>query len=90
VTIEPRREAVLPTSIGFGWDVGDRALTLDLSTDGVAVVALITVQDLRAEQPVEEFIRSGAIGHLAAGQQESDGPTAGVGQCMDFCGPPTA
>ena len=86
--IEPRREAVLPASIGFGWNVGDHALALDLPADGVAVVALVTVQDFRAEQPVKEFICSDAIGDLAAGQQEGDRTTAGVGQRMDFCSPP--
>jgi hypothetical protein len=42
------------------------------------------MQDFRGEQPVEEFICSDAIGHLAAGQQKCDRPTAGVGQPMDF------
>ena len=88
MTIEPRREAVFPASIGFGWNVGDHALALDLPADGVAVVALVTVQDFRAEQPVKEFICSDAIGDLAAGQQEGDRTTAGVGQRMDFCSPP--
>jgi hypothetical protein len=46
------------------------------------------VQDFRAEQPVKEFICSDAIGDLAAGQQEGDRTTAGVGQRMDFCSPP--
>src|SRR5438477_2596370 len=90
VTIEPRREAVLPTSIGFRWDVGDHALALDLLADSVAVVALVAVQDFRAKQPANQFICSDAIGHLAAGQQERDGTTAGVGQRMDLCGPPAA
>src|SRR4030088_3292461 len=69
VTIQPRREAVLPASIGFGRNVGNHALALDLPADGVAVVALITVQDFRAEQPVKELICSDAIGGFAAGQQ---------------------
>ena len=84
VTIEPRREAVFPASIGFGRNVGNHALALDLPADGVAVVALVTVQDFRAEQPVKEFICSDAIGDLAAGQQEGDRTTAGVGSAHGF------
>jgi len=48
------------------------------------------MQDFRGEQSVEEFIGRDAIGHLATGQQERDRTTAGVGQRMDFCGPPAA
>jgi hypothetical protein len=34
----------------------------------IAVVTLVTVQDFRGEQPIEQFICSDAIGHVAAGQ----------------------
>jgi hypothetical protein len=52
----------------FGRDVGSRSLALDLLADGVAVVTLVTVQDFRGEQPIEQFICSDSIGHVAAGQ----------------------
>jgi hypothetical protein len=68
VTVEPRRETVFPAPIGFGRDVGSRSLALDLLADGVAVVTLVTVQDFRGEQPIEQFICSDSIGHVAAGQ----------------------
>jgi len=48
------------------------------------------MQDFGGEQPVEKVIGSDAIGHLAAGQQECDRATAGVGQRVDFRGTPAA
>ena len=61
-----------------------------LPADGVAVVTLVTVQDFRGDQPVEQFICSDAIGHMAASQQKGNRTTAYVGQRVDFCRPPAA
>src|SRR5258706_16095366 len=45
VGVEIGREAILPATVGLGRDVGCRALALDLATDGIAVIALVAMQD---------------------------------------------
>jgi hypothetical protein len=48
------------------------------------------VQDFRGGQPVEQFIWSDAIGHVAAARQKRDRTTACVDLRVDFCRPPAA
>jgi len=88
VTIQPRREAVLQRRLGFGRNVGTTPLPLDLRRrNGVApVVALITVQDFRAEGSRSRS-SSAAMqsASLAAGPaRKANRTTAGVGQRMVF------
>ena len=90
MAIEIGREAALPAPVGLGRDVGGSALCLDLSAHGVAVVALVAVQDLSGSEVVEQGVGGDAIGHLAAGQEERDRAAEAVGQRMDFCGPSAA
>ena len=45
VSMEDGREAILPASVRLGRDVRHRALSLDLSVDGIAVITLVAVQD---------------------------------------------
>jgi hypothetical protein len=90
VAVEPRGEAVLPSSIGLGRDVGRRALALDLATDGVAVIPLVAMQDFGGGHLVEQRIGGGAIGDLAARQQERDGAAEAIGQRVNFRRPPAA
>ena len=45
VAVQVGREAVLPASVGLRWNVRSGPLALDLAADGVAVVALVAVQD---------------------------------------------
>src|SRR5215213_11441886 len=51
-SVESRREAILPAPVGFGRDVGHRTGGLDLATNGVAVVALVGVQDAASGHPL--------------------------------------
>ncbi len=90
VAIEIGREAVLPSPVGLGRDVRRGALALDLATDGVAVIALVTMQDFGGGDLVEQHICGGAIGDLAAGQQEVDRAAEAIGQRVDFRRPPAA
>ena len=90
VPVKAGREAVLPASVGLGRDVGRRASGFDLSADGVAVVALVPVQDRGNRHLVQQGIGGGAVGNLAAGQQECDGTAEGIRQGMDLGGPPAA
>lgn len=65
-------------------------LALDFAADGIAVIALVAVQQVRLERVVEEGIGGYAVGYLAAGQPERDRPAEAIGQRMDFCGPSVA
>ena len=90
VAIEDRREAVFPAPVGLGRDVRRRSHGLDLLTDGIAVVALIAMQDRCYWHVLQQGIGRGAVGHVAAGQQERDGAAEAIGQGMDLGGPSAA
>lgn len=90
VAVEDGREAVLPASIDLGRDIRRGAQALDFAADGVAVVALVAVQDGGFGHLVEQGIGGNAIGYLAAGQQEGDRAAVAIGQRVDFRGAPAA
>lgn len=90
VAIEVGREAVLPAPVGLGRDVRCDALALDLAAHGVTVVALVAVQNRRRRHLLEQGISGGAVGHVAAGQQEGERAAEAIGQRMDFRGPAAA
>lgn len=85
VTVEDRRETVFPAPVGPRRDVGHRAVLLDLPANGVAVVALVAMQDDASGRHLLQQDRSGgAISDLPAGEQEGDGPTVAIGQRVDL------
>ena len=90
VSVENRREAVLPAPIDLGRNVRRGSLALDLAADGVGVIALVAIQDGRDGHLVEQHIGGNAIRHLAAGQEERDRTTELIGERMDFRRAPTA
>ena len=90
IAIEPRGEAVLPSSVGLGRDVRRCAPALDLAADGVAVISLVAVQDFGGRHLVEQRIGCGAVGDLSTGQQKRDGTAEAIGQRVDFRRPPAA
>lgn len=86
--VEDGRKAVLPTPVGFGRNVWRGALALDLSSDGIAVIAFVAMQDIGFRHEFQQGIGRGAIGHLAAGQEEGDRAASTVGQGVDLGGAP--
>ena len=86
MAVEIRREATLPAAVGLGRDVGGSPLVLDLAAHGIAVIALVAMQDFGGGEMIEQGIGGDAIGHLAAGQQERDRAAQTVGQGVDFGG----
>ena len=84
ITIEERREAVLPFAIGLGRDVWHRSAILDLPTDGGAIIALVAVQDFARWKPREKFRASRAISDVSAREHEGDGTATSIGQRVDF------
>ena len=75
VAVEVGREAILPDPIGLGRDVRHRALGFRQSTDLIAVVALIGMQDPARRKAVEQGKSGCAISYLAADQIEGDRAT---------------
>lgn len=90
VAVEERREAVLPTPIGLRRDVGHPPFALDLVTDRVAVIALVTVQDRALRHLFQKQVTGGAVSNLATGQKESNRTAQAIGQGVDLGGAPAA
>ena len=90
VAVQVGREAVLPASVGLRWNVRSGPLALDLAADGVAVVALVAVQDHGCGHLVEQGVGGGAIRHLAASQQKGKRAAEAIAQRVDFRGSPPA
>ncbi len=86
--VEDGRKAVLPTPIGFGRNVRGGAFAFDLSTDGIAVIAFVAMQDVGFRHELQKGVGRRAIGHLAAGQEEGDRAASTVGQGVDLGGAP--
>ena len=90
VAIERGREARFPDPVDLGRNVGCRPHGLDLAANGVTIIALVPVQDRCCGHLLQQGLGGGAVGHLAARQQESYGTAKLIGQGMDLGGPPTA
>lgn len=71
-SVEGLREAGLPFAVGFGRDVGHRALCLDQLADGIAVISLVAKDDGARGEPVEQFQRGGCIVRLTWCQAEPE------------------
>ena len=90
VAVEHGREAVFPDAIALRWNVRRGPQALDLSANGIAVVALISIQNIGCGHPVEQRVGGNAIRHLAAGQEERDRAAEPIGERVDFRGAPAA
>jgi hypothetical protein len=89
VTVEEGRKAVLPLPVGLGRNVRHGLAVLDLAAEGVAVIALVAMQNIAGRHPCQKLRAGRAIRHLAASQHEGKGSALFVGQRMDF-GRPSA
>ncbi len=90
IAVEDWRETALPAAIGLGRNVGRGASGLDLSAHGVAVIALVAVDEDSFGEPFQQGICGAAISDLAAGQQESQWSAVAIGERVDLGRPPTA
>ena len=90
VAIEVRRETVLPASIGLWRDIWHRAFALDLPSDRVAVIALVTVKYGNLWHLLQQQFSSSTVGDLATRQHECNGTTRTISQGVDLGGAPTA
>ncbi len=89
VSVQIRRKAILPAPVALRRNIGRGALIFDLSPDGISIITFITMQKRCVIELVEQNVRRGAVGNLAAGQQEPDRAAETVGQGMDFGGATT-
>lgn len=83
VTIEERRETILPLAVGLGRDVRHRVKILDLPADRIGIVAFVAVQNFAIRKSQEQFGSGCAIGDLAAGKHEGERSAVSIGQRMD-------
>ena len=84
--IEDGRKAVLPTTVGFRWNVWRGALAFDLSTDSIAVIVFVAMKDVGFRHELQQGVGRRAIGHLATGQEEGDRAALTVAQGVDLGG----
>ncbi len=82
--VEGLAEAAFPAPVGFGRDVGDRALLLDYVADAVAVVSAIGVNDAAHRQACQQQFARLAVGCLSGRQQEGERSSLAVGDGVNF------
>ena len=85
MTVELGREQFFQPRLILGGMWGAAPL-LSIFRRTASLSYFVTVREFGGKRPIEQTIGARTIGHLAAGQQEGNRATAGVGQRMDFCG----
>jgi hypothetical protein len=73
LAVERLAEAGFPFAVGFGRDVGDRALGFDQRADAIGVVGFVAEDDGARREPVKQAMRGGSVVRLACGQAKPDG-----------------
>ena len=89
-SVERGRKAGLPPAVGLGRDVRCGALGFDLSTHGVAVIGFVAQKEVAFRHELQQGLGRGAIGHLAAGQQEGDRAAVLVAERVDLGAAPAS
>lgn len=84
--VERPAEARLPLAIGFGRDVGDRALTLDQVADAARIIGFVAKHDRARLKLVEQLERGRCVVRMACRQAEPEGQALPIDDCMDLGG----
>ena len=84
VTVERLAEAGFPFAIGFGRDVGHRALRLDQIADAIGVISLVGENDGARIETIKQAERGGSVVGLAGGQAEPDREALGIDDGVDL------
>lgn len=84
--VETLAEAGLPFAIGFGWDVGHRALRLYQVADAVGVISLVGQDDGMRRKLIQQLVCGGRIVGLARCQAEPDREPLGIDDRVDLGG----
>jgi len=88
--VKPRTEGWNVHPVRHGLDVGPGALARDRSTQGVAVVASISQQNLALADGIEQAVSTAAVMGLALGQLDRNRIAVGIDDSMDFGGQPAS
>ena len=84
LTIEHLAEAGFPFAIGFGRDIGNRALRLDQIADAIGVIGLIGQNDCASIETIKQAEGGGAVVGLAGGQAEPDREPLSIDNRVDL------
>src|SRR3954464_651044 len=76
--------------IGLRRDIWHDAFVFDLTTDRVAVVTLVAMEDGCVRHLLQQQFSGSAVGDLTAGDHQGNGATLAVSQGMDLGGASTA
>ena len=82
--VEHLAEAGFPFAIGFGRDIGHRALCLDQIADAIGVIGLVGQNDGARIETIKQAERRGAVVSLAGGQAEPDREALGIDDGVDL------
>lgn len=83
-TVERLAEARLPFAIGFGRDVGHRALGLDQITDAIGIISLVGEYDGARCKAIKQAVRGGSVVGLAWCQAEPDRESLRIDERVDL------
>ena len=83
-TVERLAEAGFPFAIGFGRDVGHRALRLDQVANAIGVISLVGQNDGARIETIKQAERGGSVVGLAGGQAEPDWETLSIDNGVDL------
>lgn len=86
--IDPVGKGEAAFAVGLRRDVGPGFPFGRLGADGVAVVAPVGQQDVACAEVLDQRFGLGAVGDLAPGQAEGDGPAFGVDERVDLAREP--
>ena len=84
LAIERLAEAGFPFAVGFGWNVGHRALRFDQIADAVGVISFVGEHDGARIETVKQAERGGTVMGLAGGQAEPDREALGIDDGVDL------
>ena len=82
--IKPLAEARFPFAIGFGRDVGHRALRLDQVANAIGVISLVGQNDGAWIETIKQAISGRSVVVLAGGQAEPDREALSIDDGVNF------
>lgn len=82
--VERLAEAGLPFAVGFGRDVGHRALRLDQIADAVGIISLVGQNDGARIETIKQAERGGTVMGLTRCQADPDREAFGIDDRVDL------
>jgi hypothetical protein len=89
LSVEALAIADLPCAVGFGWDDGFDAALLQIGSDRVGVVSLVSQKSSwLALGQIDQRVVALAVRGLAGREMEGDRATSGIAETVNFTGEP--